>query len=106
MISRAYPKVIAGDPIAYGFDPRTGRFDLSYQTSAAITGRTVIYLPLTDQYPNGYDVAVQGAKVTSAAGASNLDISNRPGVHRVDVTVTPKTGGPTVGRPDFPACAG
>ena len=70
---------IAGNPTSYGFDPRTGDFALSYATAADITGRTVIYLPLAQQYPNGYTVSVSGAHVVSAPGASRLRAGEREG---------------------------
>jgi endoglycosylceramidase len=104
VISRAYPQVVAGDPISYGFDPRSGDFHLSYETRSGITGQTSVWLPVADQYPGGYAVSVTGARVTSAAGASTLALTNTAGSHRVDVTVTPSPGGPPVSRPDLPVC--
>jgi len=104
VLSRAYPQAIAGNPTSYSFDPRTGDFSLGYATAAGVTGRTVIYLPVAQQYPNGYTVSVSGAHVVSAPGAGTLLLQNVKGIHPVTVTVTPAAGPITVDRPALAAC--
>ncbi len=106
VLSRAYPHAIAGKPTSYSFDPRTGNFALSYTTAAHVTGRTVVYLPLAQQYPNGYTVSVSGAHVVSAPGASRLELANVKGIHPVTVTVTPAAGPVIANRPNLAACPG
>ena len=106
VLSRAYPKAIAGNPTSYSFDPRTGTFSLEYTTAAGIGGRTVIYLPLAQQYPDGYSVSVSGAHVVSAPGASRLQLGNVKGIHPVTITVSPEAGPVVADRPDLATCPG
>ncbi len=106
VLSRAYPKAVAGNPTSYSFDPRTGNFALRYTTATGVTGRTVIYLPLAQKYPDGYAVSVSGAHVVSDPGASRLELQNVKGIHPVTVTVTPKTGPVAADRPNLAACPG
>ena len=104
VLSRAYPQAVAGDPTSYSFDPRTGDFALRYTTAAGIGGRTVVWLPVAQQYPDGYTVSVTGAHVVSSPGATSLVLANTKGVHPVVVTVTPTAGPTAVTRPALAAC--
>ncbi len=97
LLSRPYPQVVAGTPERFGFDPATRRFELRYTTARAGGGtlpsgaRTEVALPAR-QYPRGYDVAVEGGSVRSAAGARTLEVAACPGVRDVAVTVTTGAG--------------
>ena len=104
VLSRAYPEAVAGDPLTYGFNPRTGHFRLTYTPRADAHGPTVVYLPVADQYPNGYTVAVSGGRVTSAPGASRLTVATTAKSTRVSVSVLPKAGAAPVARSSVPAC--
>jgi endoglycosylceramidase len=94
VLSRPYPQAVAGTPTAYGFDPASDVFNLSYSTTGpdgahfdpgAIT--EVFAAPL--HYPDGYDVTVEGAEIASADDASILQLASCPGADRVTVTVSP-----------------
>jgi endoglycosylceramidase len=111
VLSEPYPQVVAGTPTAYGFDPASNRFTLTYSTRGP-TGKkfarrltrkhsqrraktksrqTQIFLP-RDHYPAGYSVAVQGGGIASKPRAGVLRIVACPGRRNVSVTVGPRNG--------------
>jgi endoglycosylceramidase len=104
VISRVYPRAVAGTPRAYGFDPRTGRFHLTYVTRRGVRGPTVITVPTGVHYPNGYRVRASGAWVVRKGG-DRVVLVNRPRAREVSVTVEPPPGDATA-RPSLIACPG
>ena len=94
VISRVYPRAVAGTPLTYGFDVRTGKFRLIYETRAQSRGQTVITVPSAVQYPAGYRVKAYGADVTSK-DANGVRVRNRPHARYVAVTVEPAAGDTT-----------
>ena len=54
LLSRPYPRAVAGDPAAYGFDPASRVFHLSFEASTDISVPTEIYLPAARHYPGGW----------------------------------------------------
>jgi len=70
------------------FDPSTAVFHLSYRVDRAVTAPTVIFVPVSRHYPDGYCPKVIGGRATSAAGATRLVVTNDPSASTVDVTVT------------------
>lgn len=89
---RPYPKLIAGTPEAWSYDPATDGFTLSYSTRPVGAGLrhradTEIELPAL-RYATGYVVKVAGARVLSAPDANLLRLGNRPGAATVELTVT------------------
>ncbi len=105
VLARVYPRAIAGRPLGYGFDVRTGRFRLRYEKRRHVRAPTVISVPAAIQYPGGYRVRVLGARVTSRPGASLLTLATRGTRRTVVVTVAPAPGD-TTPRPGFPPCPG
>jgi endoglycosylceramidase len=96
LLTRPHPRVVAGTPSDYGFDPQSRRFALSYATRRANgSGRfvpeaeTEITMPRR-QYPSGYAVQVRGGAIASRPGESVLRVSACPGADRISVTVTPQ----------------
>ena len=87
-LSETYAQAIAGTPTAMNFDPSTAVFHLSYRVDHAVTAPTVIFVPVSRHYPNGYCTKVIGGRVTSAAGATRLVVSNDPSASTVEVKVT------------------
>ncbi|HWV83919.1 MAG TPA: cellulase family glycosylhydrolase [Capillimicrobium sp.] len=85
-LARAYPQVVAGTPIAYGFDRATRRMTLRYRPARGVTE---IATPRR-QYPRGYRVTVRGARVRSRANANVLRLVARPRAREVRVSVTPR----------------
>jgi endoglycosylceramidase len=89
---RAYPRVIAGTPTGWGYDPSTRRFHLTYNTTL-LSGRTAagmvteVFVPSL-QFGAGYGVAVTGAEVAGGLGTQHLLLRNCPGAPSVEVTVT------------------
>lgn len=102
VIARVYPRAVAGTPTSYGFNPRTGRFHLAYTTRSGSHGPTVISVPNTVHYPNGYRVSATGARVTRKA-ADQVQLANKPGAREVTVSLTPPPGDETA-RPQLMAC--
>jgi endoglycosylceramidase len=90
-----YPQVIAGTPLAWGYDERTSSFTLSYSTARASgNGRfgsgsetEVAMPPLV--YARGYSVQARGAAIVSKADAALLVLAACPGVRTIAVTARP-----------------
>lgn len=92
--SRPYPQVVAGTPLAYGFDPEGKVFRLRYSTETP-AGRTLrrklrteVFIPPA-HYPAGYRVEVTGARVTSRPDRRRLLLERRRGAREVSLTVRP-----------------
>lgn len=87
VLERTYPQATAGIPKKLSFNPDTGAFDYRYISRPA-AAPTEIYVP-ERHYPDGYDVEVSGATITSQPDADTLTLQNqtcRGGT--VEVTVT------------------
>ncbi|AWG62987.1 endoglycoceramidase [Mycobacteroides abscessus] len=91
-LTRPYPQLIAGTPGSYSF--KNGTFQFTYSTNRvdgqgqfASGSQTVISVPAV-QYPNGYQVAVIGGHVVSAANAPQLIIASDNGASTISVTVS------------------
>ena len=97
VLSRPHPHAIAGTPQSFGFDPSTKKFKLVYETARAGGGRlspgalTEIAVPHR-QYPGGYTAIVDGGRIRSAPGSSDLRVRACRGVQRVRVGVKPAAG--------------
>ncbi|WP_410555848.1 cellulase family glycosylhydrolase [Actinomadura fulvescens] len=86
-LEEPYPQAVAGTPTNYGFDPQTKSFTLTYTPKGR--AETVVFAsPL--HYPNGYQVTVTGADVTSAPGATLLKLRAERGASTVHLTLVPK----------------
>ncbi len=103
ILARVFPRAIAGVPQHYSFDVRTGAFNMVYVPRRDHGAPTIISVPASIQYPQGYVVRVSGARVVSAPGASQLKLTNDRGAVTVRVAIRPAPGS-TVARPQFPAC--
>jgi endoglycosylceramidase len=90
VLSRTYPSAIAGRPSSTSFDPSSGRFTLRYRSDPRITEPTVIFVPVAGHYAGGYCASATGARITSAPGATHVDVEN--GTTAADVTVTISAG--------------
>ncbi|MBV8162370.1 MAG: cellulase family glycosylhydrolase [Acidimicrobiia bacterium] len=98
VLVRPYARAVAGMPLATAFDPATKVFSLSY-TPRDAGGPTEVFVP-SRQYPRGYEVRVAGARVASAAGASDLELVAAPGATRVSAEVLPATSSAVAGARD------
>jgi len=92
-LERPYPQAVAGTPIRFGYDSRSGVFTLTYSKARAgggsfATGTTEVYVP-TGDFPGGYEVTVQGATVASAPNAEILELVGLASATQVTVTVRP-----------------
>ncbi len=90
-LSRAYPQAVAGVPVSYSYEPGTGEFHLLYVPEPRVDAPTVVFVPTTAAYPDGYQVDVVGGRVQSAPGADHLVVANDPGATSVSVTIVPST---------------
>ncbi len=54
LLSRPYPQAIAGDPIAFGFDPLTREFQLWFRAAEDAEVPTEVFLPAARHYPGGW----------------------------------------------------
>lgn len=93
VLSRPYPRLIAGTPRSWGFDRRRRVFTAAWRTAGPDGTRfgagaeTELAIPAR-QYPGGYDAAVEGGVVRSAAGAQVLVVAGAAGAAEVRVRVT------------------
>jgi hypothetical protein len=83
---------------------RTGRFHLAYTTSRHSHGPTVISVPSSVHYPNGYRVSARGAWITRRT-ADQVQLVSKPWAKEVSVALTPPPGD-TTPRPQLIPCAG
>ncbi|HEY3193504.1 MAG TPA: cellulase family glycosylhydrolase [Solirubrobacterales bacterium] len=106
VLSEPYPQVVAGTPSAYGFDPATRRFSLSYSTRGP-TGKSFARPPRKrakhrrsretqiflgrNQYPGGYRVSVAAGAIASRPNARLLRVVACPHGRKVRVAVRPAT---------------
>jgi endoglycosylceramidase len=103
VLARTYPVAVAGRPIRFDFDARTGIFHMRYTASGG-PAPTVISVPTAIHYPNGYQVKIQGGGVvTSAPGAQRLTITAPAGA-KVIVRVLP-IGKVTTAASSLASCA-
>jgi endoglycosylceramidase len=58
LVASAYPRKIAGSPVAYGYDPVTGVFQVAFDEAPGVTGPTEIYLPASRDYSGGWTLEV------------------------------------------------
>lgn len=59
VLVRPYPRRIAGDPLSYSFDERTGVFELTLRADPTVSAPTEIAVPRR-VYPSGYSVTCRG----------------------------------------------
>jgi endoglycosylceramidase len=98
ILSRPYPRAVAGTPQSYGFDAASGTFNLAYTTARAdgqstftAGAETLAVLPAR-QYPQGYAVTVHGAMIASAPGEMVLRLLACDGATQVTVSVARGAG--------------
>ena len=90
MLGRPYPRVVAGTPVSWSFDPATGRFELIYTTRKAShrghfrRGISEVSLPRFE-YRTGYRAS---AGALSKRNAKVLQLRSRR--HHTTVTVLVK----------------
>jgi endoglycosylceramidase len=89
VLSRAYPEAVAGIPSSFGYSPSTDVFDLSYTPNHRIHAPTVVFVPTSLHYPQGYCTRTEGGRVVSRRGSDLLEVDNRASARQVTVTVTP-----------------
>jgi endoglycosylceramidase len=87
VLSQTYATAVAGVPTSMSFDPASGAFSLRYRAAPAVTAPTVVVVPVSTHYPNGYCAEVTGGRITSAPQASRLDVVNGASAN-VSVTLT------------------
>jgi endoglycosylceramidase len=95
LLSRPYPRTVAGTPTSFGFDVASTTFTLAYKTSRAdgkgsfgSDAETEIAVP-SRQYPSGHSTTVQGGRILSPPGADVLRVAACSGASTVSVTVKP-----------------
>lgn len=54
---RPYPRVVAGIPRSFSYDPETRAFDLAFDPSPSATSPTEVYLPASRHYPDGWTLS-------------------------------------------------
>jgi endoglycosylceramidase len=88
VLSEPYPIAIAGTPSAYGFDPSTDTFSLTYTPDPSIKAPTVVFTA-PRHYPSGYRIELRGAQLTSRPCSRYVTILNDPGSAQVSLTLVP-----------------
>lgn len=90
-LTRVYPRLIAGTPLAFAYAPTGRTFFLVYSTELPVPGSganvTRIVVPAV-LYPDGYSVAVTNGTVVSPQGAPFVDIAADPWQPGSPLTVT------------------
>jgi len=105
VLSRAYPMAVAGTPLSASFNPTNAVFHFSYRNDPRIAQPTVMFMPLSAHYPDGYCASVTGGRVSSASSSPYLDVVGLSTASVVSVTVTPGPCGPSTAAPSESAVA-
>lgn len=95
VVVRPYPRVIAGEPMGWSFDPATRVLDLKVDEKAGVSGATEVFLPEARTYPKGWSLTVdsdpEGAwSSTFDKDTGVLSIKVDPGTAHHHVRVAPK----------------
>lgn len=91
-VVRPYPRVVAGTPESYGYDPETKRFQARFTTRLP-DGRSAgemlseVFVPRL-HYGRDYRVALSGAEVVRGLGAQVLELRACPGAPSVSISIT------------------
>lgn len=101
ILAEPYPRLVSGTPDSFSFDEPSRMMSLSYSTVSP-NGKTfpagsctAIVVP-PSEFPDGYDVTVTGATVTSPKDAGMLTLSEDiSGAGTVTVVIKPSTTGTT-----------
>jgi endoglycosylceramidase len=101
VLSRPYPRLIAGRPDSWSFDPDTHQFTFGYDARQRIDGtgpfgfgiQSEVVMP-ERQYPHGYAPDVRGGAILSAPGARVMRVTACSAADVVFVTVVPGSGAP------------
>lgn len=94
-LARPYPRLVAGTPERFQFDPATRSFELVYATEAVNGGhlppglKTEVFIP-PRQYPDGYDLEVEGAKLVGSDVPNTVRLLAKPKAAHISVRVTPR----------------
>jgi endoglycosylceramidase len=88
VLARVYPKRIAGDRAEWKFDPDKEAFDLSYRPQNR-RRVSVISVPVTVHYANGFTVAVSGGKLVSKRGKAPVRVRAASKSNKVSVSIRP-----------------
>ena len=91
-VVRPYPRLVAGTPESYAFDPETKRFKAKFSTRLpngrrAKRRRSEVYVPRL-HYGRDYRLVLSGAEVTRGFGAQRVELRACRGAKKVSVTVT------------------
>jgi endoglycosylceramidase len=89
---RPYPRLIAGQPVSFSFDPGSRVFELDFKDKSGASGTTEIFVPRARVYPAGVTVTCDDDASTcsfswDANREDTLVVTNAPhdGVHRIRV---------------------
>jgi hypothetical protein len=101
VLSRPYPRLIAGTPSSWAFDPDNHQFTFGYDPRQRIDGsgpfgfgaQTEVVIPAR-QYPHGYAADVRGGTIVSRADARVLRIQACSAADVVFLTVVRGSGPP------------
>ena len=78
MLTRPYPRRIAGTPVSRGYDEATGRLVVVFRQNDNVTGPTEIYLGAERNYPLGWVL-----EVSDPEGAWSFDWDEIASVLRI-----------------------
>jgi endoglycosylceramidase len=87
VLVRPYPERVAGDPVSYDFDDKTGTFTLTWHADSSIKAPTLVSVPKR-AYPNGYSVECGGCD--SAQKPGELVVNSAPAADPAKLVVTRK----------------
>jgi len=89
VLAQTYAQAVAGTPEYMSYTPATAKFELRYLANPHITKPTVIFVPVSLDYPDGYCARVTGrARIVSKADAVHLLINGSEDTPTSDRSVT------------------
>lgn len=87
VVSRAYARRVAGEPLEMRFDPDSGDFLLRYRPEAAVLAPTEIWVPEARHYPEGYAVEVEGGAWSPGPEPTVIEVRSAPGAAETAVRI-------------------
>ncbi len=88
-IVRPYPARTTGEPLRLRFDPVDKTFEYEYRPDPGIAAPTEIFVPAL-QYPQGYEVAIDGGVVAEDRVQQQLRVTAKTGANLVRLRIVPK----------------
>lgn len=87
--ARPYARRLSGTPVRQSFDRATRRYELEFR-GASVTAPTVVHVPVSVQYPEGFRVSVSDGRYSFNASTGELLYRCRRGTRSHTIVIVPE----------------